>query len=352
MYEMSSKLYPLGYSPANGQGYSPALHKAPIIEPLEDQSYAPRQEHGEFALGLNQTVSPAQGYIFEMPDQLVTAESYSDLPSFEQANDLVSPLKRKHAAATAEDKSPIKRQRRKRRANRTSEARKTDRTDSERALRRARIVEIHGSVGAKDKPKGRIQIRNGGIEWYDEELEIWRPAAMLDSFRRHFIDEDSTRGMYDEPPDRGQHADDRTSFCSALGQNHWNFVAKRAWHNILDHEGNKVLYLIEKPERKNEPPEPGRLWIHDGLVMLDPDDCPIRDFPDVPRCFSSKMEGARIEALRRIYGMNIPDIRARMPRTIETKSGTEPLFGLTSINQRLCRFRERNECPACKSPLA
>ena len=87
--------------------------------------------------------------------------------------------------------------------------------------------------------------------------------------------------------------------------------------------------------------------MYNGLIMLDPDDNPVKDWPGIPRCFSSKIEGGRIEALRRICGMTIPDFRARMPRNIKMKSGTvKPLFGLTSINQRLSRFREKYDCPA------
>ncbi len=153
-------------------------------------------------------------------------------------------------------------------------------------------------------------------------------------------------GSYDIRPDHGEEQGDVTTFASRYGQQHWNVDDRSTWGNIQDSEGNEVLFLLERPVRENEPESSGYM-MHNGLIMLDPDDNPVKDWPGVPRCFSSKVEGGRIEALRRICGMTIPDFRARMPRFIRMKSGNiKPLFGLTSINQRLSRFREKNDCPA------
>ena len=213
-------------------------------------------------------------------------------------------------------------------------------------MKRKHILEVHGTVGALDAPKGKTRIRNSRLEWHDGERQIWRPAAPHSDYRGEFILEDSMLGSYDICPDYGEEQGDITTFASAYGQQHWNVNDRLTWGNIQDSQGNEVLFLLEKPIRGTEPESSGYM-MHNGLIMLDPDDNPVRDWPGVPRCFSSKVEGGRIESLRRICGMTIPDFRARMPRFIRMKGGNvKPLFGLTSINQRLSRFREKMDCPA------
>ena len=221
-----------------------------------------------------------------------------------------------------------------------------DAPPSKRAMKRQQILQEHGSIGALDAPKGKTKVGENGLEWWDGEDQIWRPAAPHDDYRGEFILEDGMLGSYDIRPDHGDNKNDITSFASGYGQQRWNVKDRSTWGNIQDGEGNEVLFLVEKPLRSKEPESSGYM-MHNGLIMLDPDDNPVKDWPGIPRCFSSKIEGGRLEAFRRICGMTIPDLRARMPRNIKMKSGTvKPLFGLTTINQRVSRFREKNDCPA------
>ena len=46
--------------------------------------------------------------------------------------------------------------------------------------------------------------------------------------------------------------------------------------------------------------EPPRLWFQDGSVLIDGDNHPVRPFSGIPRCFSSKLEGGRMQVLKRI----------------------------------------------------
>ena len=249
------------------------------------------------------------------------------------------------SSSQQQDYSTIRTPKRKRPAD-SSDNSNGDAPQSKRAKKRKQILEEYGTIGALDAPKGKIQIANSGLEWWDGERQIWRPAAPHNDYRGEFILQDNMLGSYDICPDHGEAQGDITTFASAYGQQHWNFDDRSTWGNIQDSKGNEVLFLLEKPVREDEPESSGYM-MHNGLIMLDPDDNPVKDWPGIPRCFSSKVEGGRIEALRRIYGMTIPDFRARMPRNIQMKSGSvKPLFGLTSINQRLSRFREKNECPA------
>ena len=73
---------------------------------------------------------------------------------------------------------------------------------------------------------------------------------------------------------------------------------------------------------------------------------PVRPWAGVPRCFSSKIEGGRMEALRRILPMTIQDFRARMPRFITTSGRIRPLPYPSTFGHRLSRFRDRYQVPA------
>ena len=292
-----------------------------------------QQSHGNYAMELKDT---------QQWDGLSVGEPFSqNLDHVFQTGPSIP----SHPPTQQQDYSTIRTPKRKRTAV-SSDNSNGDAQQSKRAKKRQQILEEHGSIGALDAPKGKTRIRRSGLEWWDAALQIWRPAAPHDDYRREFILEDNLLGSYDICPDHGEAEGDITTFASAYGQQHWNVDDRSTWGNIQDSIGNQVLFLLEKPVRGNEPESSGYM-MHNGLVMLDPDDNPVKDWPGIPRCFSSKVEGGRIEALRRICGMTIPDFRARMPRSIKMKSGgVKPLFGLTSINQRLSRFREKNDCPA------
>ena len=79
---------------------------------------------------------------------------------------------------------------------------------------------------------------------------------------------------------------------------------------------------------------------------------PVRPWVGVPRCFSSKLEGGRMEALRRILPMTIQDFRARMPRFIQTSAGLRPLPYPSTFGHRLSRFRDQYQIPAFISRAA
>ena len=177
-------------------------------------------------------------------------------------------------------------------------------------------------------------------------------------------------------PDRGKGVNDITSPCSAFNQLEWRLSDRTSWGNIVDADGNKVLYLLERPVHQSYD-EPERLWMHDGCILLDGDKyvqfpcyccfCfppptfskkyansyssnPVRPWAGVPRCFSSMVEGGRMEALRRILPMTIQDFRARMLRSVPTSAGlgavTKPLSFPSTFGHRSSRFRNQYQCPA------
>lgn len=217
---------------------------------------------------------------------------------------------------------------------------------SARGQRREKVAkENNGEVSATDAPKGRVEWREGVFYWYDPIDNDFKKAAFHDQYRSQFIREDMTEGTYVVAPERGKGADDITSVCSAFNQLEWRITDRETWGNIVDSDDNKVLYLISRPDRQHYD-EPERLWIHDGFVLLDGDNNPVRPWAGIPRCFSSKIEGGRIEALRRILPMTLQDIRARCPRTVSTSAGdTKPLSLPSTFGHRSSRFRAQYQVP-------
>lgn len=159
-----------------------------------------------------------------------------------------------------------------RRQKRNSKSPKEDQLKSKRTLRREKVAAEHGAVSATDQPKGLVEWHEGELFWWDPEDKIMRKAAYHDEYRDEFIaqDEDS-EGTYVVAPERGKGANDITSACSAYNQLFWRLKDRDTWGNIVDADGNKVLYLLERPLNQSYIDVPERLWVHEGYVLLDGD---------------------------------------------------------------------------------
>ena len=151
---------------------------------------------------------------------------------------------------------------------------------------------------------------------------------------------------YDVAPARGLDPLDVTSNCSALSQNRWSVSTAEDLTAICDTNGISVLMLSERP-RRPESALPD-IWGHRGSVVLDQESHPILNWPQLPHTLSSKLEGWRIEALRRtIPGLEISHLRARMPKNIApTKDKVKPIYGLSTLRHRASRFRDEHQIGA------
>lgn len=226
-------------------------------------------------------------------------------------------------------------------------ARRADAPPSKASIRRAELAAQYGAhmIGADEEVKGETRTRSDGfLDWKEPGTEEWLPAAPHDWFRMDFIDMSKMEEPYVTEPGRGLHDLDITSSCSVQGQNTWTFDPQ-GWYNIIDMDGNKVMYMNKAPVRLQEPPQ-GKYWRHKGLIMLDPDDHPVLDWTDIPMVFSSRLEGGRMEALKRVFPwLKNADFRARMPRMVQDEKGMfNPLPKYSTFGQRLSRFRDRAGC--------
>ena len=157
---------------------------------------------------------------------------------------------------------------REKRKSKTQAQPKEEQPKSRRAQLRQKIVSEHGEVASNDSQKGLVEWRDGVFQWWDPEDKVWLNAAYHSSFRDQFIVEDALEGTYKFSPASGS-GNDVTSVCSAFNQLEWNLADRDSWDNIVDNDGNQILYLIERPDQTYDEPE--RLWWHEGFVLLDGD---------------------------------------------------------------------------------
>ena len=158
-----------------------------------------------------------------------------------------------------------------------------------------------------------------------------------------YISQHDPREKFDVPRAKGQDALDITTFLQLW--KHWRSSRNDGWVGTQA----DVLYRFDRKGYPVPSYTPGYL-IHEGLIVLDLDDNPVKDWQELPLCLSSQLEGFDIETVRRINpNITLQDFRARMPK--ETLMGprkdiVRPLAGLTALGNRTTRFRERNACPS------
>ena len=103
--------------------------------------------------------------------------------------------------------------------------------------------------------------------------------------------------ILDLTPDRGEAADDETSYESE--QQKWG-RSREDWKTIINSEGRRVMFEVDKPTSRRPPQEPSN-WVHNGLVLLDGKNHPVKDWPGLNKTLSTEIESWRWEALMRMY---------------------------------------------------
>lgn len=108
--------------------------------------------------------------------------------------------------------------------------------------------------------------------------------------------------MIDQQPTGGEDLDplNITSFC--FSQQHWTEDKS----SVLNEQGREVLYMLGPPDDWYHNPKVAPMRVG-GMIMLDHDDCPVRDFEGVPKVLSTHIEPWRLEGLRRCTGMTLAE---------------------------------------------
>ena len=223
-------------------------------------------------------------------------------------------------------------------------------TVSKRSQKVAKVRKEHYQnvlIGANIQAKGNVRPQQVSeltvVEWWDNADEQWKAAVYHWQLRKFYIAQQDPRDQFDVKRAKGNDPEDITTFHRLW--KHWQPSRKDGWSGTQA----EVLYRFDKKDYPVPNHPPGYL-MHDGMIVLDLDDNPVKDWPELPLCLSSALEGSDIETVRRLNSsITLQDFRARMPKDVlmgPRKDTVKPLPGPTALGNRTTRFRERNACPS------
>ncbi|KAL8686503.1 MAG: hypothetical protein Q9218_007057, partial [Villophora microphyllina] len=149
------------------------------------------------------------------------------------------------------------------------------------------------------KHNGILQYRNSESGPWSNVTSGWMSVAKADCYIeralyhhgvwRTLIEEAASKGRYRETPTHGDFgADDITSFHPDQG----NWGAARQ-------NRPKILFQYRSTAEDCKRQKPG-LWFWKGCLMIDFENRPLRDFPELPWTLSSQLEGWRLAAFLRL----------------------------------------------------
>ena len=161
----------------------------------------------------------------------------------------------------------------------------------------------HRSMGTDKKLKGEVRkLKDGsGRAFKDQDNPQWTKGEYHYKLRASFIDADESRHPpYFVEPAKGLGKTDVTSFST--DQRNWTFNPD----SVQDPQGTKLLAPDYRPKAFTEKDPPD--WIlEDGTVVLDLNGHPVRKFRNIPSTLSSAIEPWRMEGLRALNGMRVPE---------------------------------------------
>ena len=182
---------------------------------------------------------------------------------------------------------------------------------SKRQKRRQRLAKQGVELGSDNKKKGVILHDANGL-FYQLDGK-WVPAAYHND-RRHILLERTDRiGRYKYSSEHGAADHDRMAYHAEYA----NFDMK------VRNMRPSILYQWNAPEKKQTSQTPNFMVDEaDGRLLLDINNHPIRDWPELPVCISGQVEGIWMEYWRRLNpNISVPDIVARCPKETQKHAG-------------------------------
>lgn len=122
----------------------------------------------------------------------------------------------------------------------------------------------------------------------DKALE---PAVYHHEIREELIASANAQGTYDFRRDRGLAEHDVTSYLAA----------QKTWKVEDRNHRPDILFQWKKTGYRN-PTYIVPDWYHKGSIVLDPQNCPVRKYRNIPDTCSSMLEGGVMEAIKREDG--------------------------------------------------
>ncbi|KAL6714540.1 hypothetical protein ACLMJK_007965 [Lecanora helva] len=190
--------------------------------------------------------------------------------------------------------------------------------------------------GVRIPALGKTRAHAYGLEWFDSDLEAWRPAVRQYTIRDRLLQAVQTQGQYMHPRGAGNGNNVTAPLASDL-------------HDGGDWQNRPERLFQLDPAEDQYKHEPTGVLTYGDRVMLDPFDHPIRDFgDDLPIILSSEMKGWEVENhLRKNLAIRVYDLVARCPRFYKIRGTmhTNPP-DINTVRERATKFREKAGCLA------
>ena len=161
----------------------------------------------------------------------------------------------------------------------------------------------------------------------------WVPAAYHHERRLALLAREASKGAYTHPPTQGMTGDDKTAFHPDYA--HFNMKVRDGRPHLL--------YQWNPPEEEMPYEDPGLMYDPaDGRLLLDLNNHPILNWPELPMTISGQVDGSWLEYWWRLNrNIRLEDMLARCPKRTQ-KSGTaayRELPGTSAFGNR--RERDR-----------
>lgn len=169
-----------------------------------------------------------------------------------------------------------------------------------------------------------------------------------------FILQDAQQPGAPVPPCESQESTDlgselmRSVFPQGIPPNYTSYSPiTQGWNDddlrsMTDSRGRHAFLMPAAPPDWEHNPSSGYLMC-DGLVMLDQNNRPVKEYPGAPLTLSYDAPASLVEGLRRYFGMTYSDMTGRMPPQRHTNTGVKPILGVTLLSTRVGRWYERHK---------
>ncbi|KAI4125884.1 MAG: hypothetical protein LQ338_004028 [Usnochroma carphineum] len=169
-------------------------------------------------------------------------------------------------------------------------------------------------LGTDNKKTGEVRFdKDGNMFCVVKGQAI--PAAYHNDRRKSLLERASSKGKYKYPSEHG--ADDH------------DVMAFHEWYldvSISDRAKRPgVLYQWSRPKKNQASKDPGFMYDEfDGKLLIDVNNHPIKNWPELPLVISGQVEGLWLECWRRINpSITVADIVARCPNETKKRGDTK-----------------------------
>ena len=177
---------------------------------------------------------------------------------------------------------------------------------------------------------GEAKYVRGQLYQREPGFREFLPAVYHADIRRQLIDEASEGGRYRYPHRRCK-GTEKTNVTAYLHANH-------NWTEDREHRP-EVCFQFELRAWPTPDYEP-EVWVRDGLYVIDVHNRRMRLWRNLPLTISSEECGGFLEAWRREDSrIGLEDMMARMPKEFLKGTRRRELYGISTINMRMNRFR-------------